>query len=362
MEKEDKILLATIEDKMRQCENRYAVTNTAFLDLRQRALAENFCKAERSLVLLSEQPDGIYENPDISGSGRVRALLYGGFADAERRALVFLPEYTELAEILPPSAIAGGAAQEALYAENADLQRAANRENTGGKKRSVSAKAAKTQNAIAESIIAPRAAEITNFQNDSGAPSTYPGTDRISDRAAPPDCPFALLRVTAKSGVGARKLTHRDYLGSLMGLGIKREMTGDIIVKDSGADIIIMKEIADFLLMNYEKAGRANLKLEIADITALDTGTVNIEEKRDTVASLRLDNLVSSVFALSRGKAQEAIKAGIVFVNSSQAAKPDIQLKEGDKLVMRGRGKAVLREISGKTRKDRIYVVFDRYI
>lgn len=299
MEKEDKILLAAIEDKMRQCENRYTVTNTAFLDLRQRALAENFCKAERSLVLLSERPDGTYENPDVKGSGRVRALFYGGFADAERRALIFLPEYAELADILPPAAVSGGS---------------------------------------------------PNLQNGSAF------------AAAPADCPFCVLKVHAASGIGARKLTHRDYLGSLMGLGIKREMTGDIIVRDGGADIIIMKEIADFLLMNYEKAGRANLKLEIADITSLDTGTVNIEEKRDTVASLRLDNLVSSVFGLSRGRAQEAIKTGFVFVNSSQAQKPDMQLNEGDKLVLRGRGKAVLREIQGKTRKDRIYIIFDRYI
>lgn len=299
MEKEDRILLAAIEDKMRQCENRYTVTNTTFLDLRQRALAENFCKAERSLVLLSERPDGTYENPDVKGSGRLRALLYGGFADAERRSLIFLPEYTELADILPPAAVSGGS---------------------------------------------------PNLQNGSAF------------AAAPADCPFCVLKVHAASGIGARKLTHRDYLGSLMGLGIKREMTGDIIVKESGADIIIMKEIADFLLMNYEKAGRANLKLEITDITSLDTGTVNIEEKRDTVASLRLDNLVSSVFGLSRGKAQEAIKTGFVFVNSSQTQKPDMQLNEGDKLVLRGRGKAVLREIQGKTRKDRIYIIFDRYI
>ena len=299
MEKEDKILLAAIEDKMRQCENRYTATNTTFLDLRQRALAENFCKAERSLVLLSERPDGTYENPDVKGSGRVRALLYGGFADAERRALIFLPEYAELADILPPAAISGGS---------------------------------------------------PNLQNGSAFATT------------PADCPFCVLKVHAASGVGARKLTHRDYLGSLMGLGIKREMTGDIIVRDGGADIIIMKEIADFLLMNYEKAVLANLKLEIADITALDTVTVNIEENRDTVASLRLDNLVSSVFGLSRGKAQEAIKTGFVFVNSSQAQKPDMQLNEGDKLVLRGRGKAVLREIQGKTRKDRIYIIFDRYI
>ena len=139
-------------------------------------------------------------------------------------------------------------------------------------------------------------------------------------------------------------------------------MTGDIIVREDGADIIILKEISDFLLVNYEKAGRTALSLTSADLSCLDTGTVNIEEKRDTVASLRLDGLVSSVFGLSRGKAQEAVKSGIVFVNNAATLKPDLQLAEGDKLVLRGHGKAVLREISGKSRKDRIYVIFDRYL
>ena len=340
MEKKDKILLATIEDKMRQCENRYTVTNTAFLDLRQRALAENFCKAERSLVLLSERPDGTYENPDVKGSGRTRALFYGGFADAERQALIFLPEYTELEDILPTSAISGNPNQQNEFVFAGSYPSVnANTENT---------KAASQKKPVT-SIKLP--SQLYNSQSKSALTS-----------AAPDDCPFCVLKAHAASGAGARKLTHRDYLGSLMGLGIKREMTGDIIVRDGGADIIIMKEIADFLLMNYEKAGRANLKLEIADITSLDTGTVNTEEKRDTVASLRLDNLVSSVFGLSRSKAQEAIKTGFVFVNSSQAQKPDMQLNEGDKLVLRGRGKAILREPQGQTLTDRIYIIFDRYI
>ena len=298
MEKEERMLLAAIDDKKEQCERRYAPVNTTFLDVHQRAIAESFCKGYKEVILLSEHADGTYDNPDVKGTGRLRAFFYGGYSDAERRLLVFLPEYTEIEEVIPVSG-ADAVQQNGLAAEDTAL-------------------------------------------------------------VVPEDCPLAVLKV--RTSKGSRKLTHRDYLGSLLSLGIKREMTGDIIVYENGADIIILKEIADFLLMNYEKAGRTSLNLEIADISKLDVGNINIEEKSDTVASLRLDGLVSSVFGLSRGKAQEAIKAGLVFVNSAAAMKPDMQLEEGDKLVLRGRGKAVLREIAGRTRKDRIYIKFDKYI
>ena len=80
------------------------------------------------------------------------------------------------------------------------------------------------------------------------------------------------------------------------------------------------------------------------------------------MASLRLDNVLSSAFCLSRAKAAEAIRAGLVFVNSAPAEKPDLQVKEGDKLVLRGKGKAFLREVGGKTRKERIFIRTERYL
>ena len=82
----------------------------------------------------------------------------------------------------------------------------------------------------------------------------------------------------------------------------------------------------------------------------------------DTVASLRLDNVTASAFSLSRAKAAEAIRGGIVFVNSAQCEKPDMQVTEGDKLVLRGKGKAYLRQVGGRTRKDRIAIIIERFI
>lgn len=174
-----------------------------------------------------------------------------------------------------------------------------------------------------------------------------------------------VVRVTAPKG--SRQLTHRDYLGSLLALGIDREVTGDILVKKprdkcgGGADIIVQSEIAEFIQLNYDKAGRTNLNVEILEIDELDEGTVNIEEKFDTVASLRLDSLVASAFGLSRGKAAEAIRRGIVSVNSMEAMKVDMEMSPGDKIVLKGKGKVILAETSGITRKDRIRIKLNIY-
>lgn len=285
MEKEDKILLATIEDKIEQCMRSYTVQTSGFLDLRQKELVSALLKGSPDVVVLNEEPDGSIIDADTSESGRIRAFFYGGYGDAERRIVVMLPDYVQVHDVIP-----------AISQDNDEC-----------------------------------------------------------------DCPLIVLKVGTKGGM-SRKLTHRDYLGSILGLGIKREKVGDILVRDDGADIIVLKELGEYLAVNYEKAGRANLSVETADITALDAGSVTIEEKRDTVASLRLDSLVSSAFGISRGKAQEAIKMGLVFVNNAAAVKADMQLEEGDKLVLRSRGKAVLREVSGRSKKDRIYVIFDKYI
>lgn len=171
--------------------------------------------------------------------------------------------------------------------------------------------------------------------------------------------PLALLRITQ---AGQRALTHRDYLGSLMGLGIKREIIGDILVRDNGADIVVLREMGEFLLYNYEKAGRTSLKAEIVSIGDIIVPENRFEEKRDTVASLRLDNVVASAFSFSRGRAAEAIQGGLVFVNGLQSDKADRQIKEGDKLVLRGKGKVLLKAVGGVTKKDRISIVLHKYV
>jgi RNA-binding protein YlmH len=206
----------------------------------------------------------------------------------------------------------------------------------------------------------------------------YGGYDEAERRmlvCVPRDLPVSdgeavegLLRVLrVKLPAISRELSHRDYLGSLLALGIDREVTGDILVRPrdeksgGGADIIVEESVAQFIEMHYDKAGRTNLNVEILPVDRLDTGEQNIVQKHDTVASLRLDNIVSSAFALSRAKAAEAIRRGIVSVNSMESLKVDQEISEGDKIVLRGKGKAVLAEAGGRSRKDRIIVTFNLY-
>lgn len=173
------------------------------------------------------------------------------------------------------------------------------------------------------------------------------------------DDPLTVIRATVPAG--SRPLSHRDYLGSLVGLGIKRDLLGDILVRSDGADIIVLAEIADFILLNYCKAGRTEVSLEQVPVSALIVPETVRKIVTDTVASLRLDNIVASAFALSRGKAAEAIKSGIVFVNHVEMTKADAAVSEGDQITLRGKGKARLAEIGGRSRKERIYIQIERY-
>lgn len=193
----------------------------------------------------------------------------------------------------------------------------------------------------------------------------------------------SVIRVSAPKG--GRRLSHRDYLGSLLSLGIDRAVTGDILVREDssggssdgmhggscgpgsgslgiGADIIVMSDMAEFIEMNYTKAGRTDLSVSRHSIDELYIGEIKTVKKRDTVASLRLDSVVSSAFSLSRAKAAEQIRRGLVSVNSMEAVKSDMEIDEGDKIVLRGSGKALLSEVGGRSRKDRICITLDIYV
>lgn len=157
-------------------------------------------------------------------------------------------------------------------------------------------------------------------------------------------------------------LSHRDYLGALMGLGIKREVIGDIIINEEGCYIICLKSISEYLCENLNQAGRGQLSVTKADFKDLQTMEIKTETVFTSVASLRLDCLVASAFKLSRTNAVNAINQGIVYVNSKQILKPDHNLNEGDKLVLRGKGKVIIDEIIRENKKGRIHLNIKRYL
>lgn len=157
-------------------------------------------------------------------------------------------------------------------------------------------------------------------------------------------------------------LTHRDFLGSLMGMGIVREKVGDILVGSDSADLLVLDTVADFLLQSWSAAGRAGLTVAEISPEHIRIPEAGCREVRDTVPSLRLDAVAAAGFHMARGKAAGLVESGRVQVNWRECVKPDKLLRAGDTVSARGFGKFELAEVGGLTRKGRISVTLRVYV
>ena len=158
-------------------------------------------------------------------------------------------------------------------------------------------------------------------------------------------------------------LTHRDILGSLMGLGITRELLGDILLPRPGlCQVVVLREAASILLSQWEGVGRYKVSLSEIPLDRLAPRPPQLKTIRDTVATPRLDAVAAAGFSLSRGKAAALISAGKVSLNHRECLKADRPVAEGDVLTCRGLGKCVVKEIPGQSRKGRTMLVIERYL
>lgn len=256
---DDEILLSHARDLKSKSADNGMITNTAFLDMRQ-----------RTLLLSTEKEQSKF----------VSQFYYGGHGDAERTVCVFIPRFYEVDSA------------EEYFREN------------------------------------------------------------------PADNPLSLIRIEKDKFTS---LSHRDYLGALMGLSIKREMLGDILPDENGAFVVCLKTVERFILENLTGVGRATATCRRAELSEANKAREHFEEVFSSVASTRLDCVVAAAFKLSRGNAAKAIESGVVFANGVQILKTDYKVAEGEKIVLRGSGKAVLSEIKGESKKGRTHIVFKRY-
>lgn len=172
------------------------------------------------------------------------------------------------------------------------------------------------------------------------------------------DCPLRAVSVTVPAGA---RLTHRDYLGSLMGLGLTREKLGDILLTDGGAQVIVLAEAAPILLSQWDKAGRYPVTLAPLPLDQLTPTPGECKEVRATVASPRLDAVLAAGFSIPRSRAADLIRGGRVQVNHRPCDKADKPVAEGDTLTCRGLGKCVLRTVGGTSKRGRTILLLDRY-
>ncbi len=168
--------------------------------------------------------------------------------------------------------------------------------------------------------------------------------------------PIKLVELSFPKGA---EVTHRDVLGSLMGLGIKRQKIGDILV-DGVAIVAVKEEILKYITENLVSVGRYPVSIRVLEEFTVKN-IENFSYRQTTVAALRLDCIVSDITRLSREKAKELILAGKVKVNHFEETHYNKVLSCGDVISISKKGRFVLEEIEGVTRKDRIRITIKKY-
>ena len=149
---------------------------------------------------------------------------------------------------------------------------------------------------------------------------------------------------------------HRDYMGAVLGLGIKREWLGDIVVEGSVAHVFCLNTVADHLLASLDKVGRYGVKTVEISLSEAPVPKIELREVTFSVMRVRLDAVAAGMFNLSRTSAAGLISAGEVSLNYSQCLRPDVQVQPGDIVSVRGHGKATLASVGGQSRKGRTFV------
>lgn len=156
------------------------------------------------------------------------------------------------------------------------------------------------------------------------------------------------------------RLEHKHYLGSILSLGIKREILGDLLVKDEQCYGIILENMFEFLKENLTKINSS--PVEIKEIEEDEIPQTEFKDINITVTSLRLDNIVGELTNLSRNSAAEYIDLSNVQVNYETECEKSYKLKIGDIIIIRKYGKFILEEDKGLSKKDKIRLLIKKYV
>lgn len=173
--------------------------------------------------------------------------------------------------------------------------------------------------------------------------------------------PFPICAVIAKVRCD-HTLSHRDFLGAVLSLGIKREIIGDILVRDDDAVIICLENHAEFIAENLTCVASASAKTSIVyDLSSLKLKS-KFETIKRTVSSLRADCIISAFTGKSRSESTNMIERGLVVHNFRQLKSADSKVKDNDIMSVRGFGKFVVQTENTLTKKGKIYVELKKYI
>lgn len=183
--------------------------------------------------------------------------------------------------------------------------------------------------------------------------------------------PITLLKLYPAMAKFAETLTHRDYLGSLVGLGIEREKIGDIIIPRSRTEgnslgkhtvyAFVTEEISDYIIDNLSYVKHTHIRIESCEEVP-DEVAPQLEELSVIVSSNRLDAIVAKLYNLSREQALKLFVEGKVFLNGINMTGNARSLKEGEVVSVRGYGKFIFNGEGGNTKKDKLYIKVSKYV
>lgn len=172
------------------------------------------------------------------------------------------------------------------------------------------------------------------------------------------DYPIKCILIKPVNQKFADNLTHRDFLGSLMGLGIRREVLGDIIISENCGYLFCLENIADYILENLTQVRHTTVKCEITECIPTDV-LPQAENREIIVSSERLDVIVSAIYKMSRSQVLPVFHTEKVFVNGAIKTSPSVTLNLGDKVSVRGFGRFIYKGVLRTTKKDRLVISVD---
>ena len=182
----------------------------------------------------------------------------------------------------------------------------------------------------------------------------------MDDFYGEPDFAIAALLVTWDKRY--YDVGHRDVLGAFTGMGCSRDILGDIVFTDEGAQMVVDKTMVPFILSNLTQIGAATVEVKEIPLTELKEKEQRVKVISATVSALRLDAVAAAGFGVSRSRMAEEIKGQNVRVNWQDAKNPSQLVKEGDVISFRSRGRAELAEVRGTTKKGRMAITMKRYL
>ncbi len=193
----------------------------------------------------------------------------------------------------------------------------------------------------------------------------FPGAEKkrlaiFPDYYSPADIEAPLSALEIRLSDPTRILSHRDYLGALIGLGLNRSWLGDILPFAGGAHIVVAREVAGAAL-NLDQVNKFKAQTTEVPPYTLSAGENPLRQINATVASLRLDAVLGTGLGIGRSKAVELVKGDRVKVNWRKIIQPGFTLKAGDIISIRGRGRLELSEVGGETKKGRIRIQVNKF-